>query len=275
MIGGVVLPKLREVLSLGRQTVPFALNRLFGAVYLAGDVFYLQLFVSDSDLGLHRMASLLLVQLGTVSVMLNRVFFPWFSARAGDPASLTHSAQFAVRVALLISLPLGIGGALVAEPLIVLVGGEEYRTAWPVMAVLMLVVPTRFLNNALANLLSAVDRQVDRTWSTVLGAVALTIGALLVAPNYGILGVAWVTLVVDLVVLAFQVGRAADVLGRAGWGSVFGRLTVAVSAMVGVVYVLTPWTVWVQVVAGGATFSAVSLLTGSWRPADLRLLFRL
>jgi polysaccharide transporter, PST family len=92
---------------------------------------------------------------------------------------------------------------LLAPWLIGLVFGPGYEEAAPVLRVLALVIPLLIVNDALAAqwlVPHGLDRQLSLT--ILLAACLAAALALLVVPNYQAIGMAWVTVVVELFILA-------------------------------------------------------------------------
>jgi O-antigen/teichoic acid export membrane protein len=269
-LGAFPLPGVSEVVRLAKDTVPFALSRLFGTIYLGADVLLMQVFLSDADLGAYRLAGLLLVQLGAVSVMLNRLYLPWFST--SDPEALSAKVSFTWRVAVAVSAPLAIGGMVLAAPILGLLGGDGYQIAAPLMAVLMMVLPLRFLNNLLSNLLSARDRQTERTWATAVGAFGTIACNLALLPWIGATGAAWSALVVDGVVLVWQVWVARDLLRGTGLILVTSRALAPALVMGLAIGWASRFPLWMVIPGGAMVFFVLAVVTRGVRRDDLRTL---
>ncbi len=134
--------------------------------------------------------------------ILSRVAFPIFSATAADTARLRLGVQLALRGIMLVNVPMMLGLAAVAEPLVSTLFGARWLPAVPVMRVLCLGAvfwPLHVINlNAL--LAQGHSRLFFRleVAKKVLGVSVLAVGAM-----YGMMGLAWSQ--VAFAVLAFGI----------------------------------------------------------------------
>jgi len=279
---GVRLPRLprpQAVVDLVRTSVPFALNRLYGAVYLASDVLVVAFFHPDAEVGLYRVASLLLIQLAVVSGVLVDAIYPAMARAAGDARALGDQISFGVRILLLVSVPIAVGGMCTAYGLVDLVLEPAFRAAVPAMLVLLPILPVRFIIKLVGNAMSAVDRQPERTRATLYAAV-LNVGAnLALVPVLGALGAAITTLITEIALCAFLAWRLSSSVEEVRVLGPVLRIGAAAGLMAAVVLALAwlpfPVHVLVQVVVGMVVFVPASWLLGTWRIGDLRRMARI
>ncbi|HET7077835.1 MAG TPA: flippase [Chloroflexia bacterium] len=144
-------------------------------------------------------------------------FFPAMARAAiHDRAALARHYRMAVKLMLLMALPMVAGTVVLAGPLITIftLGKPGYLpyAAWA-LAILICYLPFSFINGVTQYVLIALNRQGRLTW--VIGAAALfNIGAnLLAVPAFGIYGAAAVTVLTELVLLAPFLGWAGADLG--------------------------------------------------------------
>ena len=89
---------------------------------------------------------------------------------------LVETARAPVELVLVIGVPLAVGVALVADPLIHVVYGPGFAQAVPVMMILAICIPLIYLNIILASVLLAAKRQI--VWTVVMaGGVVVESGA--------------------------------------------------------------------------------------------------
>ena len=210
-IGGLglpSLPSLRGTWDLIRRSVPFMLNRLYGAIYLASDVLVVAWFHADAEVGIYRIASLLLIQLAVLSGVLVDAIYPGMAKAAQDPDELGDQVSFGVRILLLTSVPIAVGGMCTASGLIELALDDSFQAAVPAMLVLLPILPVRFLNHFAGSALSAVGRQPERTRGTFYAAIFNVAANLALVPFLGALGAAITTLVTEILLCAFLWWRA-------------------------------------------------------------------
>jgi teichuronic acid exporter len=125
-----------------------------------------------------------------LSSALSRVAFPAFSAAAGDVEKLRRGVQSAVRVMMLINLPIMFGLIATAENVIIVLFGEVWRPAAPILEVLCIAGifwPLHVIN------LSVLKAQGHSDLFFRLEIIKKLVGAafLLAGSFYGVIGIAW------------------------------------------------------------------------------------
>jgi O-antigen/teichoic acid export membrane protein len=273
-VGGLRWPGLGAVRRLVTDAVPFAANRAFGAIYIVSDLLVVSAFWPDEEVGLYRVASILILQLPLLASILNRGLYPRMSRQAGDPEGAGEVMGFALRILLVTSLPLAVGGMLVAGPLLDLLVGPDYAAAAPLLMVMLPILPLRFVNNMLGNGLSALDRQNDRTRGTFLVAVFNVATNLALVPFLGALGAAVTTVASEVLLLAWQVVRIRPVVGRVALAGPLLRILPGLVAMAAVVVVTAEAPVLARIGLGALGFALVGWVTRAWTLADVKGLLR-
>ncbi|MBW1880313.1 MAG: polysaccharide biosynthesis protein, partial [Deltaproteobacteria bacterium] len=187
----------------------------------------------------------------------------------GEPRRAGEELSFNLRILLVIGVPIALGGLCMPADLLGWLVGSEYREAGLWLALLLPLVPLRFVSNSLGWALSALNRQDDRTRG-VIAASVLGIGMnLVLIPVLGALG-AVITLVVTATVLA---GHHAHRLrpwisGVRLWGPLLRTLVPAL-LMGAVVLLAASLPVPVRIVIGAAVYGVGSNLSGAWSTRDL------
>lgn len=267
----VALPDVRRLLA---DSVPFGLNALFGSIYLTSSVVLLALFSSETEAGLFRAAVLLLTLFPIVAETLSNGLYPRMARHLGDPAAARRDLEFAARVLLALSVPAAVGGVLLAEPLMVLMGGAPYAAAALPFAILAPVLPLRFLNNATGMTLTALDHQGARTRGVMLAAVLNVAANVYVLPRYGAAGAAATTLATEALLAGWLQLHVAPLVPGLRFGPALLRVAGPAAAMAGVLRVLPQAPVLLLVALGAGVFLGLGRVTGAWAPTDLRELRR-
>lgn len=125
-----------------------------------------------------------------LSSVFSRVAFALFASRAHDKATLRRGVQFSVRGLMLLNIPMMLGMAALAEPIIIALYGDRWLAAVPTLQVLCLaglMWPLHVVNlNALmAQGHSHLYFRLEVA-KKVAGVVLLAVGA-----TQGVMGVAW------------------------------------------------------------------------------------
>lgn len=258
------------LLSEGRA---FGATVLFGAVSAQADILLLEALRGDEEVARYAAPASVLLQLALFSTVISRSFFPLLARLKDRPTDAVEVLGLQLRTLLLASLPVAVGGALLAPRLVPWVFGEPYADAVLPFLLLVLVVPVRFLHSGLALTLTAFDRQTHRARLDA-GVAATNVAAnLLVIPRFGAEGAALTTLATDLLLLALMSGQVRPVVGHLTLGIPVWRAVAPVVVM-GLAVAVTPSSVPVPVVVlGGALIYAVAVRgMAVWTPEDRRRL---
>ncbi len=127
---------------------------------------------------------------GILNGIVGRVAFPLFSRMAEEPARLGANLKRALQGVMLVNAPAMLGLAAVAEPLVLVLFGEQWRPAAPFLQVLCLVglmMPFHMLN---LQALMGLGRS-DLFFRLEVIKKAISIAILLAAAGFGAIAVAW------------------------------------------------------------------------------------
>jgi len=222
----------------------------------------------------------LFVALLMVAGVLGTAWFPRLAAAHVQGAdALRRVARPAVEAAVVLSLPIAAGTALVATPLIALLYGKSFSGAAPVLIILgASVVPTAF-NMMAYQILQASGRQVG-WFKVVAAATGLNVVAnLILIPHFqaqgnGAVGAALSLLGTEIFEFAAAMFLlpwllAPTLLKRAARGAA------ATALMAAAVFAVTPAGPLAEIAAGLAAFGVFALLFRVLTPDELKMLRRL
>lgn len=148
---------------------------------------------------------------GVLVKVFSRVAFPMFASASQDAPKLRRGMQMAIRAMMLINVPVMLGMAAIAEPMIRFVFGAQWLPSVPMFRVLCLagvLLPLHVLN---LNCLMAMglSRQMFRI---ELGKKGLGLGLLGIGTCFGVMGVAWSMVALSLLGLTLN-ARYARLIG--------------------------------------------------------------
>lgn len=253
----------REMFERGPRLVGFT---LLGLILFNADLIYLRLVSGEREAGLYAAAYTFIAFAANLSVAWAHSVLP---AIARSPAgSMERNAVYARALALSFwaAVPLAVGGAVVAAPLMTLVFGEAFGASSGTLVVLLGAVPVAALREVItAGLIASPggERQLIRINAV---SAAMNVAVLVpVVPRFGALGAAAVTVLTELVRLAMAL-RAARRAGFTGlpWGR-FLRPVAAAALMGGGLQLLAGVHVVVQVSAGVLLYTVGLGVTGGLR----------
>ena len=148
-------------------------------------------FYNVRELGLYNNAdNTKQMPCGFFTSILMRVAFPMFSAAADDKATLRRGVQVAARGMMLLNVPMMLGMAAVAKPLVLTLFGQNWLPMVPVLRVLCLVGvlwPLQVIN------LQVLMAQGHSRLMFRLEVIKKSIGLVLLVAGafHGIMGIAW------------------------------------------------------------------------------------
>lgn len=267
------IPKgsLKALMGQGRT---YGASVFFASVSAQADTVMMRTLVSLEEVARYGAPANVLLQLAFVANIVSRAFFPKVAQLGGDPQKVAPELMLQSRILLLLSVPLAVGGVVVALPLVTFLFGARYADSSLPFAILICTTPVRFLNNGYGFTLTALDRQAERARIDTIVAIANVAANLVAIPLYGAEGAAVTTLCTDTLSY-FLLVRAVrrDVPQYTVLGPIV-RTTLPALVMAGVVIALPDLHVLVRIAVGAAVYVLGAWLTRGWRMGDIRHLAR-
>lgn len=268
---------IRAGIYIFRAGISFWIGSAFFVMYLWIDLILLSILVPARVVGWYGVPTELFGSVLVVASILCTAWFPRIAAAySTGPDALRRTARPAAEAAVVLSLPVAAGTALVAAPLVALFYGKEFAGAVPVLIILAICAVPTFFNMMADQILAAEGRQVN--WVKVIAvATVLNIGANLVliphfqAEGNGAIGAALSLLATEIFELAAALFLLPWLLAR----SLFGRLARATGAtllMASAVFAVSGAGLLAQVAVGVAAFTAFGLLLKVPTEDELNLL---
>lgn len=195
----------------------------FGGVVAAGQLFWFaqaqaDVLIAGPRLGAHELGlyttALFLAQIFTAKVVppLNEVAFSAYARIAHDPAATATAFLRGTGAVMAAALPFYLGLAVVAEPLVLLVLGDKWAGAVPVVRLLAFAMPFMTLQVLLAPACDALGRPGVAVRNGAAGAAILAC-AFLIGVRWGATGLGWAWIAAYPLYLGFSLGRALPVIG--------------------------------------------------------------
>lgn len=200
-----------------------------------------------------------------VASSLQGVTYPIMTSIKEDRKRLIRIYKQVISVTMLVSLPMLVGFASIAKEFVLLLLGEEWLPAVPVLIALCIartITPISAIN---MNLLNAVGRS-DLFLKVDLVKLPMTVGALLVAIPYGIVAVSWAMVCTSFAAFfinAFYPGRLFNFGGfsqlRVAYKYVIATLLMYLSVQL-IELDSVGLTLIAKVVVGAAVYAAVLMM---------------
>ncbi len=183
-----------------RAGLPFGMITLSLTIAFSIDTVMLARFYPSEEVGWYNAAYRLSTSLLFLFTAFSTAIVPTLSkAFITDPDTVERWYYRSTKVILLISIPLAVGGMLVADPLIHLLYGEQYAPSVLVFQIIVWDVPLLMFAGFGGNMTTIISQERAAARIYFIGAVANVVFNLLFIPRFGILGAAVVTVITDLV----------------------------------------------------------------------------
>jgi O-antigen/teichoic acid export membrane protein len=221
--------------SLLAAAVPVGLASTFATIMFQAGATMLGWLESDSDVGNYGAAHRLLQATFFVGWAVGAAVYPVFSrlGRATEPP-VAFLYERAVKLALAMSLPLAVGAALLAEPAVELLYGDEFADAAHVLMLLSPVIALYAVNHLSMMLLVSQGRQlrVAAIYAAACGATLAGNAALI--PVLSLDGAALTLTVSELLLAVVFLATAWAETGARAWRRFAGPLVAGAGAAVAI-----------------------------------------
>lgn len=187
-----------------KESMPFALMGLLGALTINTDTIMIGWLRSTSDVGLASAVQRPISLLYLLPGLLASSTFPLFAKLARENNERVRSiTERTVSFLMLLAIPIFIGGAILAPQIVGFLFGKEYIPASATFAVLLATVLWAFPAAIITNLIFAYGEQKNLVWIMLIGGIANVIFDYLLIRPFGILGSAFATLISQTLAYGF------------------------------------------------------------------------
>ena len=252
--------------ALIRSSLPLGILSLLGTVSFRSSVVLLGLFAAGSaDVGEYGAAYRLVDASMFIAASFNAAALAWFSRQADDgPAQISRGVSMATKTVLALMLPVGLGLALFAAPLIELLYGSAYDGAVTPLRILGALVALWGINTTIVTVLVTRNRPDAYTVPALIALVPNLVLSIILIPSDGANGAAIAAVAGAAVLVALALPRTARLFGRLPVARIFIAPLAAGAAMAACALALSaiPWIVAavVSVAAYALVFLAIEKL---------------
>ncbi len=255
---------------------PLMINHLLATIFFRIDVWILKPLSGAGAVGLYGAAYKYIDGLNVIPAYFTLAIFPLMARLARDShESMARAYILALRLLLIISLPIAVLTTFLARPLILLLGGEQFLpgSAWA-LQILIWSIPIGFVNSVTQYVLIAVDQQRFLTRAFAIGVAFNVVTNLIFIPRYSYLAAAATTIFSELALLIPFYYAVRRHVAPVPWIDVTWRPALAAAAMGVVLWEGARWSLVGAAVAAGLVYVAVLLASGASREADLASLLQ-
>ena len=259
----------REWRALIGRSLPLGIQELLGVVSFRTSVVLLGLFAAGSaDVGEYGAAYRLIEASMFIATAFNAAMLAWFSRQTGD-GPIARGFEMAIKTVLTLMLPVGLGLALFAGPVIEVLYGPEYRGAVTPLRLLGAMGLVWALNTTILTILATRNRPDLYVRPALLALVPNVVLSILLIPPHGAQGAAIAALAANTLLVAIMVPRTARLAGSTAWPRALAAPVTAGLAMAAAAAALSgvPW-VPAALVSLAAYAGAFLLFERVFSPAD-------
>lgn len=146
---------------------PYLLSSFFLVAYMQVDIIIISVLVDERAMGWYSAAYRLFGTFLFIPTVYIMAAFPVFSRMfVNDQSSLHRLISKSIDTLFLLSVPIGFGMTMVAQPLVPLIFGPEFVNSGPILAVLGVVLVLTYQNILIGHFLISMDRQ--NVWTKVM-----------------------------------------------------------------------------------------------------------
>ncbi|TSC76457.1 MAG: heteropolysaccharide repeat-containing protein [Parcubacteria group bacterium Gr01-1014_31] len=256
--------------DIARTTWPLALTIAFNLVYFKMDTVILSWSWPAADVGRYGAPYRILELCINLGYLFLGLVLPLLTqATAGsDRTRFGHLLQRSFDGIVAVTLPLVVGGALLATPLMVLVAGPEFSASGPLLSILLVATGIILLAAVFGYGIVALGKQRMMLPYYAGNAAVVLVAYLIFIPRYGTLAAAWLTVGSELVILGANLLVMYRVTGFVPRLMIAGKAMLAAAVMASVLMLLPSWPVALLVALGGSIYLLLLRLLGGI-PADL------
>jgi O-antigen/teichoic acid export membrane protein len=279
VVTAVLLPRVMRApphynraawIRLIRETLPVAAAAVLGMAYVRILVVIASLMTNDEQTGLVVASARVVEIAGGLPLLLAGIVLPVAAVAARDDrVRLRYVVVRTTEVALLVGAFVALGLSLAAHPFVVLLGGDAFGGAAPVLRIHAIAVATFFVIQAWVVVLIADSRQRAVVRSSALGLAAVVVVGIPFVAAWDAKGAAAAAVVADLVNLTALLWAVRGQL-EGVWPVPVGYLAKAAGLLVVSVAAgaLAPVPDLVQAIIGGGLF-AIGALTLRLVPSEV------
>jgi O-antigen/teichoic acid export membrane protein len=247
-----------------RDTFPIAISIVLNLMYFRADTILLRTLQGAYDVGLYGAAYKVLEILNTFPLMFVGLLLPALGAAFAihDQETFQRIFRKGFTILLIGVIPLLVFGWILAEPILVLLGGREYAPAAPVLRILFFAVAALFFGSLSGHVITIIHRQRQMVWGYLTVAIIGLGLYLLLIPRWSLYGAAIGTLVTESITAIIGYGMITRTVGFRLRVTGLGRIIGSALALIIVTVVLAPLNRWVAAGAGAIVYAGVLVRTG-------------
>jgi O-antigen/teichoic acid export membrane protein len=257
-----------------RQSMPIALEGVFGVILFNFDILMLGLWRPASEVGEYSSAYKMFNLSSSFVILYATNLLPLISKNSDNLAILQRVVHTLFKYTFLVAIPLAAGGTLLAGDLITLLFGSQFSPAGRALQILIWVVPLMTCRVVLWNTLLSRGFQRILLQCTAYSAAVNAVLNLLLIRRYSYLGSSVAMVAAEGVLLILMYRQVAGKVIRLPLALHLWKPALACIPMVLLVVWLQPAGLWIRMAAGTSIYLIAAWMLGAWKMEDLRAFIR-
>lgn len=257
-----------------RASFPFGVIGFTLGLSYKFDTVLLSQFRSDAETGYYNAAYSLVFSAVMLSNAINTALYPSLTRQSSsDPASLGRIYERALRYLLIVSLPVAVGGSVLAGQIVPFLYGNAFEPAIPALRIIVWVAPLMFASEFLGYVVLIRDNERHAARAVLISTSVNVAFNLILVPRYGLIAAAGMTVLTEAVLVSQYIWLLRHALRPMRWGPTLVRPAMAAIGMGLALMLIGPHVhVIVAIVCGAAIYGALLLLLGALGSDELRFM---
>ncbi len=253
------------------ESWPLMLNHLLATVFFKIDIVLMEAINGNVVVGQYSTAYKWLDALNIIPAFLTMALLPVMARQAHDDRpGLRRNYTLAVKLLVMVALPVAVVTTFIAAPLIHLLGGSEYLPAGGVALQIMIwSIPIGWINSVTNYVIVALDRQRTLTLAFVAGVAFNLTSNLIFLPIYSYRAAAVVTIFSELVLMLAFYWIIRQELGGMGWRYALWRPALAGLVLGSVLVLLWPVAPLAGLLIAPVVYGGVLIALRPFRPDEM------
>ncbi len=260
-----------------KVSIPFGLIKLWVNWSLRIDLIILAWFWTNQVVGWYGAAHAIILGIIVISSSVNAALYPRLSRQfTEDPRLMASIYEFAIKYLLVIALPIAGGISLVAGKTVELLYGAQYAPTALALAIIIWILPLVSISEFFRYVLLVTNREKVAVQTLLFAALLHVVLNLWLVPTYGFLAAAVVSVASELVLILLYIHHLKREFKSINFGNVVLKPLAATLILIGVVTILSPNGLILQVGLGALAYFFAIWVLGVVNLDDFRqLLFSL
>jgi O-antigen/teichoic acid export membrane protein len=220
------------------ESWPLMINHLLATVFFKIDIVLMEAINGNVVVGQYSAAYKWLDALNIIPAFLTMALLPVMARQAhNDRPGLQRNYRLAVKLLVMVALPVAVVTTFIAKPLVRVLGGAEFLPAGGIALQLMIwSIPIGWINSVTNYVIVALDRQRTLIVAFVVGVVFNIVTNLIFLPLYSYRAAAIITIFSELTLMIAFAWIIRQEMQGLRWPRVLWRPALAAVVLAGIVF---------------------------------------